>query len=325
MVRRGNYQVRGEILKSLKRNEEARNEFQIALPLITKAIELSKHAAQTPEDKIGLSFKYLYQSELFTYLEDWQSAVASSRQACEIADAVSRENPNLKAALYSTTGSHRSLATALERVGDYQGALENYQYSLRILTEAQANNPAAREFRRPVAIYKIRVGAALHRVGETTRGIEMVKDGLDSHRELLAAATYEAGGISYAYEAYQPAADFFLAIGQRDEAIAVYREWVHHFERVRETIHGEPAFVSGSAIIYSKLGDVQSGFTEESKSVHETNRARLNEALRWYQKSLAALAELRELGNNNPGVQELTAATEDKLAQCEKRLEYGSR
>ncbi len=91
-------------------------------------------------------------------------------------------------------------------------------------------------------------------------------------------------------------------------------------ERIRETIHGEPAFVSASAIIYSKLGDVQSGFNEESKSVHETNRARLNEVRAWYQKSLAALAELRELGNDNASVQELTAATEDRLAQCEKRL-----
>jgi eukaryotic-like serine/threonine-protein kinase len=317
----GNHQARGEMLKSLKRNEEARNEFQIALLLITKAIELSKHAAQTPEDKIGLSFKYLYQADVFTYLEDWHNVVASSRQSCEIADAVWRENPTLRAALSGTTRSHRRLAAALERVGDYQGALENYQYSLRTLTEAEANNPGARELRRPVAIYKITVGAALHRVGETARGIKMVKEGLDLHRELLAETTVEPGGISFAYEIYQPAADFFLTIGQREEAIAVYREWVRHFESIRETVYGEPAFVWGSATIYSKLGDVQSGFNEESKSVHETNRARLNEARRWYQKSLAALAELRELGNNNASAQQLTAATEDKLAQCEKRLQ----
>jgi hypothetical protein len=160
----------------------------------------------------------------------------------------------------------------------------------------------------------------LHRVGETARGIEMVKDGLDLHRKLIAASALEAGGITYAYEVYQPAADFFLAIGQREEAIAVYWEWVHHFEIIPQTTHVEPDLVFGSAKIYSKLGDVQSGFSEESNGVRETNRARLNEARRWYQKSLDALAELRGLEGDGAQTQKLIIAVEDKLAQCEKQI-----
>jgi hypothetical protein len=95
---------------------------------------------------------------------------------------------------------------------------------------------------------------------------------------------------------------------------------VGHFEKIRETIHGEPDLVLGSANIYGKLGDVESGFNEESKSVRETNRTRLNEARSWYQKSIEALAGLRELGSDGVEIQKSLAATEDKLAQCVRQL-----
>ncbi|MGI9068858.1 MAG: protein kinase domain-containing protein [Pyrinomonadaceae bacterium] len=318
----GSYQSRGELFENLKRRGEATGDYQNAFRLVTQAIALSKDTVKTPEDKINLSVKYVYLADLYGHFEDWKNAVASNRQACQIAEAVWRENPASNGAIRNTTSSHRSLAVALENVGDFQGALENYQYSLRVLTEAAANSPDPGEFRRGTALYTIRVGAALHKVGETAKAIAMVKLGLDIIRKLVVGEKYKAATVAYSFEAYQPASDFFISIGKREEAIAVYREWVQQYEKLSETIQREPDVVQWSAIIYGKLGDVQSGFNEQSKGISETNRSRFDEARRWYQKSLAALAELRELrgDSDSKDIQELIITTQEKLAQCENQL-----
>lgn len=316
----GSYQARGEIFDNLRRRKEAENDYRNALRLMTQAINLSKDTAQTPQEKIDLSFKYIYQGEIYAHLENWQNAAANNRTASEIAEAVWRENPALMQAMRNTARAHRGLAAALEKLGDYQGALENYQYSLGVVREAGANNRASVEFRRGEAIYTLKVGAALHKVGETTRAIEMVKEGLDLSRKYIAENKDRASAVMYSFEAFQPAADFFVAIGKGDEAIAVYQEWMQNLEKLRENMPREPDLVWWSANIYAKIGDVHSAFNQETKSISATNRVKLGDARRWYEKSLYALSELRELRKANADIQDLISATEEKLAQCETQL-----
>jgi serine/threonine protein kinase len=316
----GNYQARGEIFDGLKRREEAKSDYQNAFRLMTQAISLSKDIAHTPQEQIDLSVKYIHQGEIYTYFEDWENAVSSNRKACELADAVWRDNPAMQRAMRNSTSTHRSLAAALEQVGDNQGALENYQISLRLVSEAGARSGASGRFRRSEAIYTIKVGVALYRVGETTRAIEMVKRGLDLNREDIAEEKNPANVIRFSFEAFQPAADFFLAIGQRDEAIEVYQEWVQNFERLRARVPLEPDLVWTSANLYANLGDIHSAFDRQAKTVSTKNRAQLGNAIRWYQRTLDALNELRVLRDPNSEIQDLTRATEQKLAQCQTQL-----
>lgn len=311
----GHYQAGGEILAGLKRSEEAKSDYQNSFRLLTQAISLSKDAADTPESKLDLAVKYVRQGEIYKYFEDWENAVSSNRKACELTDGVWRDNPTLQRAMRNTTSTHRSLAAALDQIGDYQGALENYQISLRLVSEAGANSGASGRFRRGEAIYTIKVGAALHRVGETTRGVEMVKRGLELNREDIAAEK-SPNAVRFSFEAFQPAADFFLAIGQRDDALAVYQEWVQNFERLRASVPREPDLVWTSANLYAHIGDIHSAFNQEAKVVSTNNRQNLGNARRWYQRTLDTLNELRLLRDPNSESQDLTSATEHKLAQC---------
>lgn len=316
----GSYQARGTIFDQLRRREEAQSDYQNALRLTTRAINLSKDTVQTPEGRIQLSFKYILQGEIYAALEDWENVAANNRTAGEIAEAVWREDPALIQALRNTSSSHRRLAAALEELGDHQGALENYQYSLRIVNEAGANNRFASEFRRGEALYTIRVGAALHKVGETARAIETVKRGLDLYRKHIARDKTRASSIMFSFEAFQPAAAFFLAIGHLEEAIAIYQEWAEDLERLRGDVPREREPVWWLANIYANVGDIHSAFSQETKSISATNRVKLGHARQWYQKTLDALGELSEMRNANAGIQDLRSATEEKLAQCEAQL-----
>ena len=316
----GSYQARGEVLERLKQPAAAESDYRNALGIMTQAINLSKDTAQTPPERIALSSKYIMQGEIYAQLEDWQNVAANNRTAGEIAEAVWHENPALVQALRNTSSSHRRLAAALEKLGDYQGALENYQYSLRVISEAAVNNRFPGDSRHSEAMYTIKVGAALHKVGERKQAIELVKRGLDLDRKYIAADKNRAAAITYSWETFQPAAEFFVAIGRRDEAVAVFQEWVRNVEKLRESVPQEPDLVWRLANIYANIGDVYSAFSQETKTVSVTNRAKLGDARRWYQKTLDALSELRQMRNPNAELQDLSSATEAKLAQCETQL-----
>ena len=316
----GSYQARGEVFERLKRREEAESDYRNALRMMTQAINLSKDTAQTPQQRIALSFKYIMQGGIYAQLEDWQNAAANNRTAGKMVDAVWQENPGLVQALRNTSSSHRRLAAALEKLGDYQGALENYQHSLRVVSEAAANNRVSDDLRHSEGMYTIKVGAALDKVGERKQAIELVNRGLDLDRKYIAADKNRAAAVNYSFETFQPAAEFFVAIGRRDEAVGVFQEWVRNVEKVRESVPQEPDLVWRLANIYANIGDIYSAFNPESKRISETNRAKLGNARRWYQKTIDALGDLRQMRYPNADMQDLRTATEAKLAQCEAQL-----
>jgi eukaryotic-like serine/threonine-protein kinase len=313
----GTYQTRGEMFAKLKRHEDARSDYQNALQFIEKAINLSKNSAQTPQEKIGLSQKYIWLGEIYASLEDWQNSAKSNRTAGEIAEIVWQENPTLLQALRNTASSHRRLGLASEKLGDFQGALQNYQYPLRLITEAANKNTSLRELKRAKAVYQIRVGKALHNVGETKQAIEMVNRGLALERECILENTDRAGSIQYGFETFGLAAEFFVSIGESKEAIVIYSEWAKNIEELRKNKPQELNLISQLAGIYSKIGDVYSKFEMETKTVKAISQNHLNAAILSYQK---ALNELHQMPKSNSDIQGLILEIEEKSVQCQARL-----
>ena len=313
----GGFQSRGAMFDKLNRREEAKSDYQNALRFIEKAISLSKDTAQTQQEKLDLSQKYILQGDIYAVLEDWQNAAASNRTAGEIAEAVWRENPNLMQALRNSVSAHRRLGTVLDKLGDRQGALENYQYSLRLISEERIKNPGANELKHAEAIYNIRVGAALQKIDETKQATEMVRRGLALEREFIAENADRASSVQYSFEIFRPAAEFFVTVGQPEEAVAIYLEWVKFYETLLQQKPKESNLVGGLSSIYASIGDVYSKFNPETKTVSAINRNELGDARRYYQKSLN---ELRQIPNANADIQDLIKTVEEKAAQCEGRL-----
>jgi eukaryotic-like serine/threonine-protein kinase len=312
----GTYQTRGDVFDKLKQNEEAKNDYKNALQLVEKAISLSKNSAQTPLEKINLSQKYIWQGEIYASLENWQNSAQSNRIAGEIAEIVWQENPTLLQALRNIASSHRRLGFASEKIGDFQTALQNYQYALHLIDEAANKNSSLRELKRAKAVYQIRVGKALHNVGETKQAIQTVKRGLALERECISENSDRAGSIQYGFETFGLAAEFFARIGEPKEAIVVYSEWAKNFEELRQK---RPSELNSNQLagIYSSMGDVYAKFEIETQSVKTINHAELKNALLYYQK---ALNELHQMPNSNTDTKLLMSIIEEKSAQCEAHL-----
>ncbi len=316
----GTYQTRGNVFDKLKRHEDARSDYQNALQFIEPAINMSKNSAQTPEEKIGLSQKYIWLGEIYASLEDWQNSAESNRIAGEIAEIVWQENPTLIQALRNISSSHRQLALAFEKLGDFQSALQNYQYSLRLIDEAANKNSSLRELKRAKAVYQIRVGKALHNIGETKQAIETVNRGLELERQCIIENTDRAGSIQYGFETFGLAGEFFAGIGESQKAIIVYSEWAKNLEELRQKTPSQSSS-NQLAGIYSSIGDVYSKFEIQTKAVKAVNQNHLNDAILSYKK---ALNELHKMPRSNSDTQELISTIKEKSAQCEVSLKKSS-
>jgi tetratricopeptide (TPR) repeat protein len=164
----------GEMLRNVKRLDEARAKFQVAVEQATEAINLFKDQAQQPAQRVDLSLWYEKQGDMYEQLEQWQNAVESYRTATVVAEAIHREDPEIVQATRNTSSSHWYLGGVLDRLGDYQGALESFRVSLKTVTEAEL----------PVgdrtygeAKYSIVVGKALCKVGEKREGADLIRHG----------------------------------------------------------------------------------------------------------------------------------------------------
>src|SRR5207237_9347968 len=103
-----------------------------------EAINIFKDQAVQPSQLVDLSFMYENQGSMYEPLHEAKKAIDSYRTAGAIAEAVYREHPDMAQALRNTCSSHWFLGLMLDRQGDYQGALENFRFSLKTVMEPDA-------------------------------------------------------------------------------------------------------------------------------------------------------------------------------------------
>jgi serine/threonine protein kinase/tetratricopeptide (TPR) repeat protein len=327
------YEERGELLKALQRHDEAEVDFQKALESIKRAIQIASNTPQNPQSTIVLSGYYIWQGEIHSFLGDWQSAAESHRRAGELAEAVWREDHAFLQALRNISRSHRHLGEALSQLGDDQGALESYRTSLQVIRQSLEQNPTLRDLHYGESYYTVRVGLALHKIGETAQAMATVRRGVQLARANIVKDKGVAGARIANGELFELAGNFLTQTGHRREALSVYQELRQSYEELLNQSPHEPSLLAVLVRFYSTIGDLYCGYGGASQSLATNDRRELEEARRWYQKSLETSARQREeMMPPDPGDQEtadalpykenreITDAVAAKLALCEKLL-----
>lgn len=316
----GSYERRGDLLRAFKRNEEAKADFHSALVSIKQGINLGKEIAVDPHARVSLSFDYLQQGVVFNDLGEWRDAVESYQIGGQIAEDVYRENPGLTQAVRFVSLSHNQVGDALDTHGDYRGALENYRYALKAVTEARAGNPNSSELRYSEAKDTVKVGIALHKVGQVSDSFELVRKGISLSREYIAEDRGRAATITYGTELFQQGADFLGSKGRPEEAIAVYQEALKILERsAAETIQ-DSGFRNLMARYEAAVGDLYASFDSETKTIKATSKAALLKARNRYQQSLDILQSEQKQGVVFSDLADRLEEVSQKLSACETAL-----
>jgi tetratricopeptide (TPR) repeat protein len=310
----------GEVLRGLKRSDEAKMQFQAAVDLATRATDLVKAQNPTPQQRVDLSLMQEKVGSMYEHLNELAEAVQSYREAAATASAIHAEHPEILQALRNTTSSHWYLGLVLDRLGDHEGALEKFRVSLKTIMDATAADPGMDPSRFGEMKYSVVVGKALCKVGKKEegaplirRGVELALDYVRSDKGSTESSFYGVELLSWAVEGLSPG-------GLTDEAKKVCLDAITLVEQAAQNSPEDPNPKLRLAALYELLGNVEAAYAE-SKKIMTPNRARVIEARNSYQKALDVLRDAVEKSKVSLVSSEDQMNTiESKLAECDALL-----
>lgn len=313
----GTYLKFGAILKDLDRRTEAFVYFNRAIETRYKVIALlekEKLSADEYSAKFwALAWIGLSQGSDF---EDWNAAAPTLRQGLETAEAAAMSFPDHQRTQTNVPTAHSYLARSLDKIGDYRGAFEHYEIALDL------NKKAAVRFNlfwhHSQTRHLLKIAEMLQKLGQTEQSVAKLREALELRREATAVNHAHPGNRHVHAEVFLEAGKLFAVAGFPDEALAAYREAEEVWRQLSEIEQQGGNGRLGLARVNMHIGDIYANCPPDEVSVAQTNRARLEEATKKYQKSVQIYAEnqTRFTALTNP--QEKLARA--KLAACQLKL-----
>jgi tetratricopeptide (TPR) repeat protein len=199
---------------------------------------------------------------------------------------------------------------------DWATALENYEFSLQWIRDHKGNPKlSTRTLRSGEAIYMVRIGRALHKLGRKEEAMTRIGQGLNLHFDYAAAYANDASVLIYSPEILSTASAYFA----ESEKIEPGREmWQKFTGKVSVFLERNPndAQMSGLlAFARESEGDLISGYSSQSNLISKHDRPALRAAITSYNSALKIRQRLA--GKHSA---DAAGRLEHKIAQCRSFL-----
>ncbi len=311
----------GEVLKSIERADEAKGKFQTAIELGSRAVNLAKAEANTPQQQVDLSLMQEKLGSMFEDVGDLKQAEQIYREAVATATSVHQEHPEIAQGLRNTTSSHWYLGMLLDREGDHQGALENYRASLKASLDARASDASVDPVRAGEMKYSVVVGRALCKLGQAAEGVPLIRHGIEMALAGIESDKGNRQSTYYGSELLSWAVEGLAAAGQRDEAKNISLKMIDWAEETSANAPTDGGPRLHLAILYERLGDVYAGYDAATKKMGAGDHAGLIEARAWYEKSLDCSRDIDQNYTLSKTIlQPYLTSAQQKITQCDERL-----
>ncbi|HEV8140708.1 MAG TPA: protein kinase [Pyrinomonadaceae bacterium] len=307
-------QVYGEVLQAIERNDEAKTKIQASVDLGSRAVDVAKAQANTPQQRVDLALMQEKLGSIFEDAGDLKQAEQIYREAVATAAAVHREHPEIVQGYRNTTSSHWILGMLLDREGDHQAALETYRGALKTSLDATAADPSVDPVRAGEMKYSIVVGRELCKLGQKEEGLKLLHRGIDLTLNLIESEKGNRQSEYYGTETLSWAVEGLSAAGLRDEAKSLSLKMIGWADEVAQNLPQDGGPRMRLAILYEQLGDVYSGYDPGARRIGAADRSRLIEARGWYDKADQQFKDLENFQISRSIVQRESAALQERIA-----------
>ncbi|HBB97510.1 MAG TPA: hypothetical protein DC054_19180 [Blastocatellia bacterium] len=203
-----------------ERPEEAANYSWLVQQTRAREIQLLDKSPATNHERDLLSLAYMNYAQ---DLKDPQTAEDYYQRALAVAEALVAEHPDYRLGWVRLAAANRETAEVRYDQGDYQTALDHFRTCLRVVREGTAKLMDA-QLRGAEPVYMLRVADTLHRTGHIEEALRMMHDAATVNNQIndfggsaLSIASRNAKFLS-------STGDVYAVFGQRDKALASYRE-----------------------------------------------------------------------------------------------------
>ena len=198
---------------------------------------------------------------------------------------------------------------------DWAKALENYEFSLRWIKDHRGNPKlSARTLRSGEAIYTVRIGRALYKLGRKTEAMTRVAEGLKLHFDYAADYANDASILIYSPEILSTASAYFAESGRIEPGQEMWQKFARKVSGFLERNPNDAQMSGLLAFAKESEGDLVSAYSSQSNSLWTHDRAALKAAITVYSSAL----EIRQLTARHSA--DAVRRLEHKIALCRSSI-----
>lgn len=219
--------------------------------------------------------------------------------------------------LFNHTGRlSRMMADVHISRNDWAKALENYEFSLNWIKDHKDNPKLpAHTLRAGEAIYTVRIGRALHKLGRKTEALTRIAEGLKLQFAYAADYANDASVLIYSPEILSTASAYFAESGRIEPARDMWEKFAGKVSGFLDRNPNDAQMSGLLAFARESEGDLLSGYSPESNLIGKHDRAALRSAITAYSSAL-------EIQQRLAGKHSADAAgkLEHKIALCRSSI-----
>lgn len=281
-----------------ERPDEAAKYSRLVQQTREREIQLLDKNPATNHERDLLSLVYMNLGS--TYAEDFkdsQTAEDYYKRALTVAEALVAEHPDYRLGWVRLAAANHEIADVRYSHGDYQAALDHFRTCLRVVREGTAKLTDG-NIRGSEPFYMLRVADTLHRTGHPEEALQMMRDANAVKNELNGFGGTEASNTNRDAKFLSSTGDVYAVFGQRDKALASYREAESLWKKVARIEPQQQGTVNAQiARLYLLRGDLYAasprGQTEARHQYQETINI-LSKLQASNEMGLGGLKDLRE-------------------------------
>ena len=170
---------------------------------------------------------------------------------------------------------------------DWAKALENYEFSLKWIEDHKGNPKLSpRTLRSGEAIYTVRIGRALHKLGRNKEAVAHIAEGLNLHFDYAAAYASDASILIYSPEILSTASAYFAESGNIEPGRAMWQKFAGKVSVFLERNPNDAQMSGLLAFARESEADLISGYSSESNLIRTHDRTALRAAIAAYGSAL---------------------------------------
>ena len=308
-------------LKQFNRDAESATALTQALQWAEKAVELQQAQAFSLDGQVWLVTSLMEQAALLHKMGRDDEALTVYQGASDVAQQTYYADKTKRFAFNHASRIHRYMGDIYAARGDWQKYLECSQFSLNWISENRDNRALWVMNNPPTTTYYLsRVAIGLNKIGQRAAATADMDEAVRQFNQSMSTHANHGEDVIYASEFLDPAADFYVEIGQVSKAVAI---WDNNIAMVDPFVSRNPTDTSSLGYLaygFERKGDALSIYQREQETFAQTNNASLRAALKSYQQALTHRQRILQLVPTNQAHLEAGKKLELKISQLNERL-----
>jgi len=308
-------------LKEFNRTAESDRAFIQALQWAEKAAALQQAAPFSSDGQVLLVTILMEKAALLVKMGRDDEALDVYRAASDLAQQTYYADNTKRFAFNHASRIHRYMADIYAARGDWQKFLECSQFSLNWISDNRENRALWVNNVQPTTTYYLsRIAIGLNKLGQRAAATADMDQAIRQYDQSMTTHANHGEDVIYAQEFLNPAADFYVEVGQTSKAVAI---WDNYIELVNPFVTRNPEDTSSLGYLsgaYERRGDALAAYGVAQNSFGETNVSRLRAALNSYQEGIKRRRRILQLDPTNQAHLDAEKDLAFKISRLEERL-----